>query len=73
MSGDAFRRGSPPTRRGKPEQRIRVIQGPLAGLTGVIVKNAERGRQLVKLDGSTDGAFVLLPGKLLEVLKSAER
>ena len=64
---DAFPKSGPPPRRGKPEDRIRVIQGHLAGMTGVIIKSAERGRQLVKLDGLAEGAFVVLKDECLQV------
>ena len=45
-------------------QRIRVLKGPFAEMTGSAVKSCGGGRWALKLDGLHDGLYVILTDDL---------
>jgi hypothetical protein len=45
-------------------QRVRVLKGPFAQMTGSAVKNCGDGRWALKLDGLHDGLYVILTDDL---------
>ena len=51
-----------------PGARIRVVRGPLAGLTGRIVRPTAEGKLFLDIDNLPPGVHVVLAARALESL-----
>ena len=49
-------------------QRVEVIRGELTGTRGVLVRTSEKGRWLVRLEGTVAGILVSMPRSGLRVV-----
>ena len=51
-----------------PGQLVEVIRGELSGVRGVLVRTADKGRWLVRLEGTAAGILVSMPRTGLRVV-----
>ena len=51
-----------------PGQLVEVIRGELSGTRGVLVRTGEKGRWLVRLEGTVAGILVSMPRSGLRVV-----
>ena len=51
-----------------PGDKIRIVSGQLAGLTGVVLRLTDAGSYVLSIDHLTDGVYVVVGGQVLDRL-----